>query len=222
MSPSHARKGGIKYRYYISSSLLQGAGDRAGSVSRVPAAEIEATVVKSVREHLNLLPSMDDRSLVNTFMRRVEIQRERLVIQLTDGSGNDSREVGGSSALHVTWQKTPSTRRREVILPEGSTSQTVRPMRSETRATLIASIARGRRWLDELVTNAAANTESIAKREACGVRKVNMMISLAFLAPDLVKAAIDGRLPRGIGVARLVDLPIEWSRQCEMLGLTAY
>ena len=27
------------------------------------------------------------------------------------------------------------------------------------------------------------------------VRKVNMTISLAFLAPDLVKAAIDGRLP---------------------------
>jgi DNA invertase Pin-like site-specific DNA recombinase len=222
MSPSHARKGGIKYRYYISSSLLQGAGDRAGSVSRVPAAETEATVVKSVREHLNLLPSMDGRSLVNAFVRRVEIQRERLVIQLTDGSSNDSREGGGSSVLHVPWQKTPSTRRHEVILPEGSTSQTVRPIRSETRATLIASIARGRRWLDELVRDAAASTESIAKREACSVRKVNMMISLAFLAPDLVKAAIDGRLPRGIGVARLVDLPSEWSRQFEMLGLTAY
>jgi hypothetical protein len=29
-----------------------------------------------------------------------------------------------------------------------------------------------------------------------------MTISLAFLAPDLVKAAIDGRLPHGMGVAR--------------------
>jgi hypothetical protein len=221
MSPSHARKGGVKYRYYISSYLLQGAGDRAGSISRVPAGKIEATVVKSVREHLNLLPSMDDRSLVNAFVRRVEIQRERLVIQLTDGSGN-SREGGGSRVLHVPWQKTPSTRRRELILPQGGTSQTVRPIPSETRATLIASIARGRRWLDELVADAAASTESIAKREACSVRKVNMTISLAFLAPDLVKAAIDGRLPRGIGVARLVDLPIEWSRQFEMLGLAAY
>jgi hypothetical protein len=33
-----------------------------------------------------------------------------------------------------------------------------------------------------------------------------MTISLAFLAPDLVKAAIDGRLPHGMGVARLADL----------------
>ena len=31
-------------------------------------------------------------------------------------------------------------------------------------------------------------------------------ISLAFLAPNLVKAAVEGRLPRGIGVERLRDL----------------
>ena len=54
-------------------------------------------------------------------------------------------------------------------------------------------------------------TESIAKRERCSVRKVNMTLSLAFLAPDLVKAAIDGRLPHGMGVARLADLPAEIS-----------
>jgi hypothetical protein len=35
-----------------------------------------------------------------------------------------------------------------------------------------------------------------------------------------VKAAIEGRLPRGIGVTRLRDAPVEWSRQHAMLGLT--
>jgi hypothetical protein len=33
-----------------------------------------------------------------------------------------------------------------------------------------------------------------------------------------VKAAIDGRLPYGMGIARLTDLPAEWSKQREMLG----
>ena len=79
----------------------------------------------------------------------------------------------------------------------------------------------GRRWLDELIADPTANTESIAGREGCSVRKVNMTISLAFLAPDLVKAAIEGRLPHGMGVARLCDLPAEWSRQRQMLGLAA-
>ncbi len=47
------------------------------------------------------------------------------------------------------------------------------------------------------------DTESIAKREQCSVRKVNLTLSLAFLAPDLVKAAIDGTLPHPMGVVRL-------------------
>jgi hypothetical protein len=44
-------------------------------------------------------------------------------------------------------------------------------------------------------------------------------ISLAFLAPNLVKAAVEGRLPRGVGIERLRDPPTEWSRQFEALGL---
>jgi hypothetical protein len=38
--------------------------------------------------------------------------------------------------------------------------------------------------------------------------------------PDLMKAAVEGRLPRGIGVTRLRDAPAEWSRQYAMLGLS--
>jgi site-specific DNA recombinase len=45
--------------------------------------------------------------------------------------------------------------------------------------------------------------DGIAAREACSKRHISMTISLAFLAPRLVKAAVDGRLPRGIGVARM-------------------
>ena len=90
--------------------------------------------------------------------------------------------------------------------------------RSETRATLVAAIARGRRWLDELTNDPSVTTESLAQRENCSIRKINMTISLAFLAPDLVKAAIDGRLPHGMGIARLIDLPAEWPKQHEMLG----
>ena len=55
--------------------------------------------------------------------------------------------------------------------------------------------------------------DDIAARESCSRRHVMMMISLASLAPDLVTAAMHGQLPRGIGVTRLIDAPIEWSRQ---------
>ena len=66
--------------------------------------------------------------------------------------------------------------------------------------------------VDELIKDLNTNAESISGREGCSVRQTSLTISLAFLAPDLVKAAIEGRLPRGVGVTRLRDLPPEWPR----------
>jgi len=63
MTPSHARKRGTKYRYYISSALLQGqAEQQAGTVSRIPAAEIEALVARSVRNHLGQPVDAEDKN----------------------------------------------------------------------------------------------------------------------------------------------------------------
>jgi site-specific DNA recombinase len=221
MTPSHVRKGGIKYRYYISSALLQGRAKQAGTVSRIPADEIEALVAKSVRGHLNEPTEIADAILVHNHVARIEVQSDRLVIELTNAKDVDRKQKRSRNVIEAPWRKTPSTRRRELLLPETASPQGSRPIRSENRALLVASIARGRRWLDELIADPTANTESIAKREGCTARKVNMTISLAFLAPDLVKAAIDGQLPHGMGVARLCDLPVEWSRQRQMLGLIA-
>jgi DNA invertase Pin-like site-specific DNA recombinase len=224
MTPSHARRGNVKYRYYLSSALLQGTAERAGSVRRVPATDVEALVIKSVREHLEQSQPIDDRSLITTQVARVEVQSKQLVIHLAEepkGTGK-RKKTRANGAIHVPWRRTPSTRRREILPPEGMPPQHARPIRSETRVTLVAAIARGRRWLDELTTDPSVTTESIAKREDCSIRKVNMTISLAFLAPDLVNAAIDGRLPHGMGVARLTDLPPEWSRQHEMLRLPSH
>jgi hypothetical protein len=218
MTPSHTRKGGIKYPYYLSSALLQGMAERAGSVSRVPAAEIETLVVKSVRDHLKLAGTMDDRSVVETQLARVEVQQERLIIYLMQSPTFD-QQTDDRETLQVAWTEAPSTRRREILLPAGAPPRLTRPIRAESRALLVASIARGRRWLAELLADANAKAESIAKRERCSVRQVNMTISLAFLAPDLVRAAIDGRLAHGIGITRLRDAPAEWSRQHAMLGL---
>jgi hypothetical protein len=218
MSPSHARKGNTKYRYYLSSALFNGAADCVGSVRRVPATNIEALVIKSVRQHLKPGQPIDDRGLVETHVARVEVQSNQLIIQLAQLE-RSNRKASAESLLHIAWRKAPTTRRREILLPKGILPNNAHPIRSETRATLVASIARGRRWLDEMSSDATATAEGIAKREGCSVRKVNMTISLAFLAPDLVKAAIDGRLPRGMGVARLADLPVEWSKQHQMLGL---
>jgi hypothetical protein len=49
MSPSHAAKGGRRWRYYVSQAVLQGRKHEAGSVARVSALEIEARVTEAAR-----------------------------------------------------------------------------------------------------------------------------------------------------------------------------
>ena len=142
-----------------------------------------------------------------------------MVVELSKTTTAGSKRKRGSNVIDISWRKTPSTRRREILVPPSQQDHAARPIRSENRATLVAAIAQGRRWLDELIADPAANAESIAKREGCTARQVNMTISLAFLSPVLVKAAIDGRLPHGLGIRRLRDLPSEWPRQSQMLGL---
>ena len=48
-----------------------------------------------------------------------------------------------------------------------------------------------------------------------------MMLSLASLSPEIVRAGLDGSLPRGLGLTRLVDLPLSWAEQRQALGLAA-
>jgi site-specific DNA recombinase len=125
-------------------------------------------------------------------------------------------------ALVVPWRKTPSRRPREIIPPLSKSShRDTRPIRAETRAKLVTAIAKGRHWLDELIGGTVTNVLQIATREKCSLRHVNRTITLAFLAPTLVRAAAEGRLPRGIGVAAVCDFPAEWTRQYERLGLSS-
>ena len=221
MSPSHTRKNGVRHRYYVSLPLAQGHRCDAGSIDRVPAAEIERAVSVAISKELKI-PQTEQSDLVTKCVTRVDVKPGHLTIELSvPRKLKSNKDAFDRKVLRVPWQKPPSKVSREVIRPLSTGSVDSRPIRSEARIRLVTAIACGRKWLEELLTGAAPDVETLAAREHCSVRKVNMTISLAFLAPGLVKAAIQGRLPRGIGIARLSDLPIEWSKQYLALGLTA-
>ena len=221
MTPSHARKRGIKYRYYVSSKLVQALPEQAGSVGRVPADEVEALVAKSARAHLGKSEDKDNASVIRDHVVRVEIQPDRLIIELSakadtatkaKAKAQTNRSTLAKDTCNTAPRDSHPDRRRFSICPTNSVRGTL---------LLVSAIAQARRWLNELISDPTASVESIARRERCSVRKVNMTISLAFLAPDLIKAAVEGRLPRGMGITRLFDLPPEWSGQYQTLGLTA-
>ncbi len=229
MVPTHATKAGVRYRYYVSTPFLHGEAKTAsaGSVARVPAADIEAVVVKLLKEHLatkqdrsttsNVLS--EDRGAVAQLVAGIVVHEDRLVVRLKSENGDEPSDSPDDRSLTSPWQKPPSKRSREILLPHNASRSKVRPEQFERRARLVSAIARGRRWLDDVVSGRVTAVAELCTRENCSVRQVNMTISLAFLAPNLVKAAVEGRLPRGIGIERLRDPSTEWSRQFEALGL---
>jgi site-specific DNA recombinase len=228
MVPTHATKAGIRYRYYVSLPHLHGESKTAsvGSVSRVPASDVEDTVVNSLNKCLivqkknsnSCVARVDDREVILEQVARIDVHDDRLTIRLKSADGEETG-AADDHLLSIPWQKPPSRKSRQILVPHGIPKNEIRPTRIERRARLVSAIARGRRWLDEIVSGAVTDVQQIASRQKCSVRQVNMTISLAFLAPDLVRAAVEGRLPRGIGVERLRDAPAEWSQQFEALGL---
>jgi DNA invertase Pin-like site-specific DNA recombinase len=228
MVPTHATKAGIRYRYYASLPHLKGESKivSLGSVSRVAALEIEDAVVRALKEHIvaNVEPKSNpeaatDANAVLETIDRIDVGADCLTIRLKSENADENARDADRRSFSIPWQKTPSRKSRQILIPHGVPRDQIRPTKIERRARLVTAIARGRRWLDEIVSGKVADIKQIAVRQKCSERHVNMTISLAFLAPGLVKAAVDGRLPRGIGVERLRDAPAEWRLQFEALGL---
>jgi site-specific DNA recombinase len=229
MIPTHATKAGIRYRYYASAPVLHGEAKTApaGSVSRVPAADLEDTIVNSLEGHLaakrgNSASSAvqpGNREALGKLVARIVVHGDKLVVQFKSDQIDDEPDRSDDASLTIPWLKPPSKKSRRILLPHKAPRSDARPEQFERRARLVSAIAKGRRWLDDVISGRVTNVTELCVREKCSVRQVNMTISLAFLAPNLVKAAVEGRLPRGIGVERLRDTPTEWSRQFEALGL---
>jgi site-specific DNA recombinase len=229
MIPTHATKAGIRYRYYASTPVLHGEARTAsaGSVSRVPATDIEEAIVRSLKAHLaakqdgsiSSAVNLGDRDALAQLVAGIVVNRDRLVVRFKSDQTDEASDCPDDQSLTIPWQKPPSKRSRRILLPHNASRSDVQPEQFERRARLVSAIARGRRWLDDVVSGRVTTVTQLCAREKCSVRQVNMTISLAFLAPNLVKAAVEGRLPRGIGIERLRDPPAEWSRQFEALGL---
>ncbi len=189
---------------------------------RIPAADIEDVIVKSLKEHLAAnqgksatatLP-LGDRGDLAELVAGIVVHGDRLIIRLKSDNACGASDRPDDRLLTIPWQKPPSKRSRKILLPHNASRSDIRPEQFERRACLV-----GRRWLDDVVSGRVTTVAELCAREKCSVRQVNMTISLAFLAPNLIKAAVEGRLPRGIGIERLRDPPTEWSRQFEALGL---
>jgi DNA invertase Pin-like site-specific DNA recombinase len=87
---------------------------------------------------------------------------------------------------------------------------------------LLQAIARGRVWYDQLLSGQAKSREEIARANGLSGQHVIRHLHLAWLAPDIVEAILEGRQPKGLTVKRLLEkLPMDWPEQRRVLGFEA-
>lgn len=203
MTPTSKLKKGVRYRYYISNSVIQGQRRNVGTVPRVPAPLVEKLAIDAAQKRLKQT-ELSSASDIRSHIACVEVGLNTLKVQLSTRAGLlEAKGKSQSAELTITipWSKPPSKVAREIIPPATSSQRMdIRPIRSEARAKLMQAIAQDRSWVVELISGSVTSTQQIASREQCSLRQVNLTISLAFLSPTLVKAAVDEHLPRGIGI----------------------
>ncbi|HWV12607.1 MAG TPA: recombinase family protein, partial [Sphingobium sp.] len=246
MSPSHAVKKQRRYRYYISSmaSAVDDA-DMKASALRLPAAELERAVIDATSSLF-----ADDRTIMalpqveaQVVLRRghaaqalaakmekankAELQQRLQSLGLTIRVHPDRIEGSISQRLLVALldKATPATEDDGIRLPlvvptkpdrRGHNLRLVlRPEKDrppKVNPTLVALLAKAEDARQQLFADGHASSRD---------RKLERVARLAFLAPDIVNAILEGRHPPALTTRRMMQLPripLEWQSQRKALG----
>src|ERR1700737_3868086 len=121
MVPAHATKAGIRYRYYVSLPHLREESKTVsiGSVSRIPATDIEDIIVKSVNEHLGAQHGQPSSSSAHADHRgviiaeqvvRIDVHKDRLMVRFKSAGTEEGFHSTDGELLSIPWQ-TPRPRK---------------------------------------------------------------------------------------------------------------
>ena len=85
---------------------------------------------------------------------------------------------------------------------------------------LVREVLRAIRWFHTLSSGSVQSVRSLAKIERCSESLITHRVRLAFLAPDIVEAILEGRQPKELTQKRLIaacPLPLCWDEQRVLL-----
>ncbi len=214
MRAIHTKRGDRRYRYYAVD--LRDKRRTAGSLPRLAMGVLDSFVVDRVSPLLarGWEPDAAIEDRTRTALLRVTVGEDRIVMTLRPeaviselaarSDGDDGCEVAVAIRLK---------RRQGAVLieaPQGASLSKARIDRALVRAVCLA-----RRWADQLAGGEAASTRDLAIRHGLCNHYAAKLLPLAWLAPDLTAAILEGRQPPAITLAGLTrqPLPMDWDEQ---------
>ena len=261
MTPSHAAKKGVRYRYYVSKSLLTGEKE-ATKGQRIPAAHIEALVTGRIRtwladpiavlnavqccgsdaaaqkrlldEAARLARSWQDldadrlRAILRAAVTRVQVHSDRVDVTVDQMgvalwlNAQDQRQLAHPRAddreRHLMVLTIPARLKRtgiemRIVIEDGSEPANVDPG-------LVRLLVRAYAIRARVVEEPSLPLKEIAAEQGISSSYITRLFRLAFLAPDIVAAILNGRHPPQLTANRLMDdtrLPLDWRAQRELL-----
>ena len=228
MSPVTARAtSGQLYRYYASTPAKPG---QTGGAQRAPAPLLEKLILLRSQE-LGICPSEADpwnrlrKALVGVQLRAREMVITYRAVCLIDrdeavlSPGCELTIDGDRAVLTVPASLQRSGGSRVLSTPVGVQATS----KVEQDAVLIRTLARAESWRRSLVAGEFTTLAALAASERLAATYVQRVLRLAFLAPELKLAILEGRQPEGLTLERFMrsDLPLDWSKQQRLFSLHA-
>jgi site-specific DNA recombinase len=249
-TPSHASKGGKRYRYYVSQAVIKNKARESKGPVRLPAQEIEELVISQLRSLFDspqrLLDILRDPSagsvdiqrivdsasewaaspervsgLVRSLVKRVIVQEGQVEVQIGKQSlwkliGEVPTETSDSQSYA---EDLVILEARARLMKFGGEIRLVLPAdgaqgKAHTVPSLIRAMARAHDWVDRISRGDVLNQRAIAAGMGLNERYISRLIPLAFLAPDLTEAILEGRQPAHVTLGFcLRNYSADWFQQ---------
>ena len=241
LTPTHAQRHGRRFAYYVSNRLIAGGTDPSGW--RLPAEGLEASLRQVVVGHLRrmaegqALLAQPEASGAAELVRRASFLANRVE---DDTALLGSIIASGSLApRRLKLQLDPAIFAAALHVPVAALSDrllhldcdfAVRRRGVETRIiagqiipapdqVLQRTLAEAHLWARAL--RAGTSLTEIARQTGRSEPYIRTRIPLAFLAPKVQAAILDGRQPPDISVAKLLrdGIPMDWRTQGKIFGI---
>ena len=147
---------------------------------------------------------MSGRSMTVEMLERIVVAPGRLLITIAGTTNNEARTIS-------QW----SPKSKDSVAKESDIALQV-----ETRNQgLVQSIARGHVWLRSLGDGTCPSVEQLAENIGLHAKVVRQALRLAFLAPEITSAILEGRQSATLSLAQIPKLlPLSWTEQQRLLS----